>query len=486
MNDERIIEYLRARGSTDVPAGFVGSVMTAVDAAPAGRALFSWLLPAAVAAGVVAVVAVLALVLGPGRNVGPAPSPSATPSAGATLGELRAAVTDATERLADAAGVQGAQTAWIEEYVESATWFDWRPSGDQVVVTRSDIDVQAPWWTDPDGEPLSFGERIQTEMDVIADGSWYWTEAGSWVVPDDRTPPRGPLAYGIGLLTAEIPALAPTVEAAETVATRRDLDDGGQLWVLEGSWDGGTWVSEWHISLDGALVSWASEGVGVTMYPSDNFGTASRRFVIEFTSIDEPAPIQAPESPTPDPAEYGLPDDLPLGLGSGQIGATSSSEQVDDCEDESGTYRVEVPVGWWTNVAHDDPEVGELAACQFFAPEPFDSTTATRERPTPEGVALTIMLLDGGCLGYINPTIETRGVTVDGWQATAIELAQGKLETNPPGQYQYVIDLTPGVPCETGNGELIVARTGVDLSGTYEENKVILDEMMQTMEITAP
>jgi len=290
----------------------MGSVTTAVDATPIGRASFSWLLPAAAAAGVVAFVAILALALGPARDVGPAPSPSPTSSADATVEQLRAAVTAATERLAESAGVQGMQTAWIEEYIASATWFDWRPNGDQVVVTRSDIDVQAPWWADPEGEPLSFGERILTEMDVIADGSWYWTEAGSWVLPDDRTPPRGPLTYEIGLLTGEFPAVPPTEEAAETGATRRDLDDGGQVWVLEGSQDGGTWISEWHIGPDGALVSWASEGVGVTMYPSEDFGTASRRFVIEFTSIEVADPIRAPESPTPDPAEYGLPADFPL------------------------------------------------------------------------------------------------------------------------------------------------------------------------------
>lgn len=312
MNDERIIEYLRARGRTEVPAGFMGSVMTAVNAAPADRMSFSWLLPAAAAAGVVAVVAILALVLGPARDIGPAPSPSATPSADATVEQLRSAVTAATERLAESAGVQGVQTEWIEEYVASATWFDWRPNGDQVVITRSDIDVQAPWWADPDGEPLSFGERIQTEMDVIADGSWYWTEAGSWVLPDDRTPPRGPLAYGIGLLTGEIPAVPLTAEVTNTIVTRRDLDDGGRVWVMEGRMDGGTWASEWHIGSDGTLVSWASEGVGVTMYPSEDFGTASRRFVIEFTSMGEADPIRAPENPTPDPAEYGLPADFPL------------------------------------------------------------------------------------------------------------------------------------------------------------------------------
>src|SRR5688500_15041335 len=108
--------------------------MTAVDAAPAGRASFSWFLPAVVAAGVIAAVVVLALALGPRPDVGPGPSQSPTPSAGATVEELRAVVTGATERLAESAGVQGVQTGWIKEYLASATWFDWRPNGDQVVV----------------------------------------------------------------------------------------------------------------------------------------------------------------------------------------------------------------------------------------------------------------------------------------------------------------------------------------------------------------
>jgi len=317
VNDERIIEYLRARGRGEVPAGFVGSVMHAVDAAPVAPARFSWYLPAAAAAGAIAVVAVLALVLGPGRNVGPAPSPSAS---AATIEELQLAVTEATEPLADSAGVQGTQTAWIEEYVESATWFDWRPTGDQVVVTRSDIDVQAPWWADPEGEPLTVGERIQTDMHVLVGDTWYRTEAGSWVVADRTEAPRGPLAYGIGLLTGQIPALPPTVEAAEVIATRRDLDDGGQVWVLEGSQDAGTWVSEWHIGPDGALLSWASEGVGVTMYPSEDFGTGSRRTTVEFTSIEVPEPIPTPDTDaTPDPDDFGLPGDFPLAVD--EIGA---------------------------------------------------------------------------------------------------------------------------------------------------------------------
>ena len=313
MNDERIIEYLRARGRADVPVGFVGSVMSAVEAAPVARMAFSWFLPAAVAIGVAAVVAVLALVLGPGRNVGPAPTPSASASA-ASVEELQAAVASGFERLAESPGVQGVQTSEIEEYLEAATWFDWRPSGDQVVITRTDLDVQAPWWLEADGEPLTVGERIETAMYVLVGDSWYRTEAGSWQVADRAEAPRGTLAYGIGLLSGEIPAVPPTEEAKEAISTRRDLADGGRVWAMEGSNErGGTWITEWHIGPDGALVSMSFEGVDVPMLPSEDFGTSSRRFSFELTAVDDPEPIAVPDPEgAPDPADFGLPADFPL------------------------------------------------------------------------------------------------------------------------------------------------------------------------------
>jgi hypothetical protein len=361
VNDERIIEYLRARGRADVPAGFVGSVMRAVDDAPIPRSMFSPYLPAVAAAGVVAVIAVLALWLGQGRDVGPAPNPSAT-AAPVSLDELRAAVTESTVRLADSPGVQGVQTAWIEEYLASASWFDWRPNGDQVVVRRSDTDVQAPWWTDPEGEPLTVGERIETEMNVFLGDSWYRTEAGSWVVAERTDAPRGPLVYAIGLLTGEIPAVPPTEEAAETIATRRDLDDGGQVWVLELSDGEGTWVAEWHIGPDGLLVSFATEGVGVTMFPSEDFGTATQRTRVEFTTLAAPEPIAAPDpDATPDPAVFGLPADFPLADG-GRAADVDYRAYVDVAMDALEAYH-------W-NAASIDWEAARAAALGGLPEDP--------------------------------------------------------------------------------------------------------------------
>ena len=134
-------------------------------------------------------------------------------------------------------------------------------------------------------------------------------------------------------------------------------------------------------------------------------------------------------------------------------------------EHPSGVYRVDVPDGWWTNVTYDHPELGELAACQFFAPEAFDVATATRDDPAPVGVALTITYLDGGCVAYISPVLETRVVTVDGREATLVELAPGTEETDPPGTYQYEIELTPATACESEGETIVASGTSEHLSG---------------------
>ena len=41
MNDDQVIAFLRERGRAEVPAGFVGSVMAAIDAAPPSRSRFA-------------------------------------------------------------------------------------------------------------------------------------------------------------------------------------------------------------------------------------------------------------------------------------------------------------------------------------------------------------------------------------------------------------------------------------------------------------
>ncbi len=314
MNEQRVVEYLRSRAQVEPPPDLTHSVMTAIDAAPAARAWFSAYLPAFAAAGAVVVVALLALLIGPGRNVGPAPTPVRSPSGAATIAsaeELEAAVTAAVDALAASDGVRGTHLYSIEHYLASATWFDWRPNGDQVVVERQDIDVSAPWWTDPSGQPLTVGERVATTISVVAAGSYHVAREEGWLAPLEV--PRGPLTYAIGILSGEIPAIGGLAPNADVVVSRHELQDGGETWVLEIDLDGETATADWRIDAEGRLVSYAIRGDGVAMEPGIDLGTVSNRAVIEFTPLDEPQPIPQPDlDAAPDPSAFGLPDEFPL------------------------------------------------------------------------------------------------------------------------------------------------------------------------------
>jgi len=80
--DERIAEYLRSRGVASPPVDLVDSVMAAVDAAPEPRSWFRANVPVLAAAGAAAVVLAVALLLGPFRDIGPAPAPPRASRAG--------------------------------------------------------------------------------------------------------------------------------------------------------------------------------------------------------------------------------------------------------------------------------------------------------------------------------------------------------------------------------------------------------------------
>ena len=193
MSDERVIEYLRFRGQAQPPTDLVPRIMAAVDTAPVSRSPFAAFLPAAVAVGVVAIVATIALILGQDPNVGPGPTESteAQPSP-ASVEELRAALESATEVLRHAPGVEGIGTASVLDELSAATWFSWRPNGDQVVITRTDVDVaQTAWWLDPDGEPPARGENITTTIHVLVGDESYVTEGEAWVAGSRNEAPPG-------------------------------------------------------------------------------------------------------------------------------------------------------------------------------------------------------------------------------------------------------------------------------------------------------
>ena len=394
MSERVVIDYLRARGRVEPPPGFVRSVMGAIDEAPPAQSWFSAFLPAAAVAGAVAIIALTALLLGQNPNIGPGPSQSAAPSpsaTNATFAELETAVTAATERLAEGP-VEGRQVFHLEDYLASATWFDWRPSGDQVVIVREDVDVSAPWWADPDGKPLTVGERIDTRTAVIADGAMYRSEEGEWVVEE---PPNGPLTWGVGILSGQIPAVGTVASRSVVRATRLALDDGGERWTLELITDGVNPSAEWIIGSDGILDAYVTNGAQVTIggidvavAPGEGLRGASARSVIEFTPIEDAEPITAPDlDSVPDPMGLGLPADFPLS-GAASEARIDYREYVEVALDALETYHWNAANVDWAGARSaaldglpDEPMAGQAHQRIIAAIQTFDTFNTVFVRP---------------------------------------------------------------------------------------------------------
>lgn len=316
MSERVVIDYLRIRGQVEPPPGFARSVMAAIDEAPPARSWFSPFLPAAAVAGVVAIIALMALLLGQNPNVGPGPSPSSDSSPSATLEELEAAVTAATEVLRSHEGVEGIGTSYVFDEVGEASWFTWRANGDQVVVNRSDLDVtETGWWLGSEPEPPARGVRVQTTIQVIVASSYYFTrgEVGGddgWVAGlRDGSPDILGIPFPAALDGRVDPwqgAFVLTLDGEVSVAR---LPDGGEVWTLTRPVREGSLVQTFEIGPDGALHSISHELVGAEPTPDERPITSAH---VELTVLEVPEPILPPDTESPpDPTVFGMPD-LPL------------------------------------------------------------------------------------------------------------------------------------------------------------------------------
>ena len=492
--DERIIEYLRARGRDRPPDGFVSWVMAALDDPMPSRSWFAAWIPAVAIAAGAAVVAAVTILIGQGPDVGPGPSPatsSPTPSASAepTIDDLGVALLDAVDVLRAAPGVEGRQQVEIAGTIGSATWFDWRPNGDQVIVQRLDLDVtETGWWMVADGAPPTTGQRIYTNIQAkVGDELFFTNEAGDWqVAPRDDGFPTG--AFGPAILDGSIlpwrplDALVSSLnDPSEARIERDDLPDGGVEWQLEFQWMGAPLIQRWTIGPGGELRSWTFEREDPSVDPEGDFNANATHGRLLYT-ITDGDPIEPPDvEAEPNAAAVGAPPDLPLEPPPASL---EHVEQAAVCEHPSGRYRVTLPDGWWTN--RDGGDTNRLwEACELFGPEPFAVTPAA-DRPWPYGVALMIGWVDGGCIGSIWELLSSEATTVDGLPASVNEYALAVDPGDLEGAYEYVIDLSePDVDCEVG-GRFIIAATNREMTGDYDENKAFLDQIMSGIEITPP
>jgi carboxyl-terminal processing protease len=415
VSDERVIEYLRFRGQAQPPTDLVPRVMAAVETSPVGRSPFAAFLPASVAVGVAAVVTIVALLVSQGPDVGPSVSstPEASPRA-ASVGELEAAVTAGVEFLREGGAVEGIGTASVLGELGSATWFSWRPSGDQVVINRSDVDVtQTGWWLNPEGGPPARGVNITTTIQVLAGDTYYRAAEdvggpAGWTTEDRASAPD--------VLGLPFPAvLDGTVDPwewsnrseADGHATVQRLPDGGAVWTLTRPVRGGSSIEEFRIGPDGALISMSSELVGVEPNLEDAPLVTSGS--VELTVLSDAEPIPAPDVDVPpDLSLFGLPTDFPL--------ETDASGDIDYVEYIETALDAMEAYHW--NTAAIDWQVARAAALEGLPDEPtagqahqrirdailtFDDSTTVFVRPddVPTG--------DGGPEGSTRPSGERVG-----------------------------------------------------------------------------
>ncbi len=323
MNDDELEERLRAwmRAEATPTLSAPAALRDRVSAIPAATPAGAWarwpsvpMIPAMVATVLIAATVTL-IGLGIVRPfVGTAPDETST------VEELRAAVTTAVDALLQSDGIEGVQSAHIGEHLSGAVWFDSRANGDVAVVQRVDRDVsESGWWLNPTDGPPAIGRNVLTTAWVLTDSAF--SEAtftngepdGGWSVMDPDAAPRGPLAFGLAILTEQDYPFG--LGTADGEATRTESADGGTTWTLTAPYRDGNAVQRWRVDPDGSLRSWSFELVGVSMPMTvDTPPTTSGR--VEFTPLTDPEPTDAPDPDvTPDLDEFDLPEDFPLASG---------------------------------------------------------------------------------------------------------------------------------------------------------------------------
>ena len=133
------------------------------------------------------------------------------------------------------------------------------------------------------------------------------------------------------------------------------------------------------------------------------------------------------------------------------------------CTNPEFGYTVSFPNNWYYNLHVDGGASSDIPACSYFSSEDFELTPGSE----PTGVSIGI---SPGTDEF--DASQGEQVTVGGQNAVRYES-----EVTTPGfegtYYTYVIDM--------GDGTTLTAQTVDTWVGPYEENKEILDAMMESL-----
>jgi len=137
------------------------------------------------------------------------------------------------------------------------------------------------------------------------------------------------------------------------------------------------------------------------------------------------------------------------------------------CTNTQGGYSIQVPAGWWYLITND--------TCGYLDPEPFTFV----DDATPQGpvaIRISVVLAE---VGTFSELVSSEEITIAGHRATRLELrAGGEADGLAAGTliYEYIVQLGP-----TSEGPNLVAHTESLNQPDYEQNKLVLDQIMATL-----
>lgn len=150
----------------------------------------------------------------------------------------------------------------------------------------------------------------------------------------------------------------------------------------------------------------------------------------------------------------------------------------DDCANPVAGYRIWMPDDWWYNTAFDD-----FDACQWFALTTFEVTDA---QAVPDEISITLRTsADGGDFGRSGEVLSRAEYTVAGVPAVRYEFLGVGGGFMPIGSRSvvWIVGIGGALPSETTTTAWLVASTGTEKPGNYEENVDVLDRMLATLEL---
>ena len=195
------------------------------------------------------------------------------------------------------------------------------------------------------------------------------------------------------------------------------------------------------------------------------------------TASITPTPTSADETASPSP----VPTSSTTEFASPSPAEESAPADVAECDNTEIGFTVEYPADWWANefmpgdvegLSEEQQSEFDIPACTYFAPEEVEIVQGTA---IPEAIAIWFSVRSPQEPESEGKVLSREETTVDGHEALVVEYVPPAGGFTPDGTviYKYLVSLA--------DDEHVTARTNAYRQPDYEDNKRVLDEMMDSI-----